>query len=264
MIRIALATLVTVLAMSALSAQNPDVRSAETGRSPQTPTLALESLTGRDSFDRYCASCHGADGRGGGPVASVLKTRPPDLTTLARREGGTFPRERVAAFVEGTERLSLTHGSGDMPVWGRVLRGLESSDARIRVRLANLVAYVESLQVAEQAAPARTAEPMNGAQLFRTHCASCHGENAAGVGPISAQLRNAVPDLTMFSVRNGGMFPAERVRQMIEGRGPAAHGDRSMPVWGDVFRQQNSDADAAMRIDSIVTFLRSIQRRPTE
>jgi mono/diheme cytochrome c family protein len=167
--------------------------------------------------------------------------------------------------VDGTERLSLTHGSGDMPVWGRVLRGLESSDARIRVRLANLVAYVESLQLAaDQAAPARTTEPVSGAQLFRTHCASCHGENAGGSGPISVQLRNAVPDLTTFSARNGGMFPAERVRQLIEGRGPAAHGDRSMPVWGDVFRQQNSDADAAMRIDSIVTFLRSIQRRPTE
>jgi mono/diheme cytochrome c family protein len=265
MTRIALATLVTVLAVSALSAQNSDVRSAETGRSSQTPTLAVESLTGRDSFDRYCASCHGVDGRGGGPVASVLKTRPPDLTTLARREGGTFPRERVAAFVEGTERLSLTHGNGDMPVWGRTLRSLDSSDARIKVRLANLVAYVESLQLAvEQAAPARTVAPMSGAQLFRTHCASCHGENAAGGGPISAQLRNAVPDLTTFSARNGGMFPAERVRQMIEGRGPAAHGDRSMPVWGDVFRQQNSDADAAMRIDSIVAFLRSIQQRSAE
>ena len=254
----------TILVAGHLFAQTPDARSTQTGRSSPTPSLALESLTGGDSFDRYCASCHGADGRGGGPVASALRTRPPDLTTLARREGGAFPRERVATFIEGTERLSLTHGNGDMPVWGRVLRGLESSDARIRVRLANLVAYVESLQVAEQATPARTIEPMSGAQLFRTHCASCHGENAAGGGPISVQLRNAVPDLTTFSARNGGMFPAERVRQMIEGRGPAAHGDRSMPVWGDVFRQQNSDADAAMRIDSIVAFLRSIQQRSAE
>jgi mono/diheme cytochrome c family protein len=239
--------------------------SAQTGRSSTTPTLALESLTGRDSFDRYCASCHGADGRGGGPVAAALKTRPADLTTLARRNGGTFPREQVASFVEGTERLSLTHGSGDMPVWGRALRGLESSEARVRMRLANLVAYVESLQLpAEQPAPARTAEPMSGAQLFRTHCASCHGMNARGAGPVSAQLRTAVPDLTTFSARNGGMFPAERVRQMIEGRGPAAHGDRSMPVWGDVFRRQGSDGDAAMRIESIVTFLQSIQQRPAE
>jgi mono/diheme cytochrome c family protein len=260
----ALAALVTILAAGHLFAQTPDAGSTQTGRS--SPALALESLTGRDSFDRYCVSCHGADGRGGGPVASALKNRPPDLTTLARREGGTFPRERVAAFVEGTERLSLTHGSGDMPVWGRTLRGLESSDARIKVRLANLVAYVESLQLtAEQAAPARTTEPMSGAQLFRTYCASCHGENGRGAGPISAQLRNAVPNLTTFSARNGGMFPAERVRQMIEGRGPAAHGDRSMPVWGDVFRRQEVAGDtAAMRIESIVTFLESIQQRPAE
>jgi mono/diheme cytochrome c family protein len=259
----ALACLVTVFVAGHLFAQTPDSRNTQTGRSSLTPTLAPESLTGRDSFDRFCASCHGVDGRGGGPVASALKNRPPDLTTLARREG-EFPRERVFAFIEGTNRLSLTHGSGDMPVWGRTLRGLESTDARIKVRLTNLVAYIESLQVDERAELARIAEPMSGAQLFRTHCASCHGENAAGAGPISTQLRNAVPDLTTFSARNGGMFPEERVRQMIEGRGPAAHGDRSMPVWGDVFRRQNSEAGAAMRIDSIVTFLRSIQRRATE
>ena len=238
---------------------------AQTGRSSATPALALESLTGRDSFDRYCASCHGTDGRGAGPVAAALKTRPVDLTTLARRNGGTFPRQRVASFVEGTERPSLTHGSGDMPVWGRALRGLESSDARVKVRLANLVAYVESLQLpAEQPAPDRPAEAMSGAQLFRTYCASCHGENAKGAGPVSTQLRNAAPDLTMFSARNGGTFPAERVHQLIEGRGPAAHGDRSMPVWGDVFRRQDAAGDATTLIESLVTYLQSIQRRPAE
>ena len=261
----ALAALLTLLLASHLFAQTPDARSPQTGRSSSTPTLALESLTGRDSFDRYCASCHGVDGRGGGPIASALRRHPPDLTTLARREGG-FPRELVAAFIEGTDRLSLTHGSGDMPVWGRALRGLESSDVRIKVRLSNLVAYIESLQLpVDQVAPVRATEP-SGAQLFRTYCASCHGENAAGAGPVSAQLRSAVPDLMTFSARNGGMFPAERVRQMIEGRGPAAHGDRSMPVWGDVFRRQDAGAgaDAAKRIDAIVAFLRSIQRRPTE
>jgi len=44
-------------------------------------------------------------------------------------------------------------------------------------------------------------------------------------------------DLTMYTARNGGVFPGERLRQIIAGRGPAAHGDRTMPVWGVAFLQ---------------------------
>src|SRR5262245_31417592 len=124
------------------------------------PTLALESLTGRESFDRYCAACHGPDGRGTGPVAVSLKTQPADLTTIAQRSGGSFPRQRVASFVDGTSRPLPAHGTDDMPVWGSVFRGLESSDARVRVRLANLVAYVESLQ-----RPADVGLPNSGSKL---------------------------------------------------------------------------------------------------
>jgi mono/diheme cytochrome c family protein len=238
---------------------------AQVGRTA-TPPLALESLTGRDSFDRYCASCHGADGRGTGPVAAALKTRPADLTTLAQRNGGSFPRQRVSSFVEGTDRSSGAHGPSDMPVWGSAFRGLES-DVRARVRLGNLVAYVESLQRPADAAPRTSSSTRaTGAQLFKAYCASCHGESANGTGVLSVQLRRPVPDLTTFTARNGGVFPAERLRQMIDGRGPAAHGDRTMPVWGDVFsRQENAnDDDAAARIDALVSFLQSIQRRGAE
>jgi mono/diheme cytochrome c family protein len=231
------------------------------------PPLALPSLSGRDSFDRYCAACHGAGGRGDGPAAATLKTPPADLTTLARRNGGTFPRQQVATYVEGTGRPLPAHGSSDMPVWGTTFRWLESSDARVKVRIDNLVAYIESLQLpAEQLLQSPASAQMTGAQLFRTYCASCHGENARGTGPMSGQLRRAAPDLTTFTARNGGMFPRERVRQMIEGRGPAVHGDRAMPVWGDVFRRQPGAANdtVAARIEALVAFLQSIQERPAE
>lgn len=232
-----------------------------------TPALALESLTGRDSFDRYCTACHGADGRGTGPVASALKTPPADLTTLAERNGGSFPRQRVSSFIEGTDRSFTAHGTSDMPVWGSTFRGLESSDARVKVRLANLVAYVESLQRPSANAPRNSRSgPVTGAQLFRTYCASCHGETARGTGPLSTQLTRPVPDLTRYTARNGGVFPGERLRQIIEGRGPAAHGDRSMPVWGAVFSRQANGAndEAAGRIDALVAFLQSIQQRGAE
>src|SRR5262245_36902708 len=98
------------------------------------PRLAIESITGHDSFMFYCSSCHGTDGKGNGPTALALKTRPPDLTALARRAGGSFPRALVEAFINGTGRAIPAHGSGDMPVWGPIFKALDTPDPRARVR----------------------------------------------------------------------------------------------------------------------------------
>jgi mono/diheme cytochrome c family protein len=222
-----------------------------------TPSLVPESLVGSVSFDLYCASCHGRNGRGDGPLAAALKARPADLTQLARTNQGAFPRDRVLAFVEGSER-AVSHGSPEMPVWGPTLRALDASDARVTVRLRNLVAFVESIQQGP-AAPAGTA--VDGGVLFRTYCASCHGTSGRGDGTMGRQLRRVPPDLTTFAVRNGGVFPAERVRRVIDGTGIPSHGDREMPVWGAVFKR-TAGGDAAARIDAIVKFLQDLQQRP--
>jgi mono/diheme cytochrome c family protein len=228
------------------------------GPRQSTPPLVPESLVGSVSFDLYCASCHGRLGRGDGPTAAALTTRPADLTVLARSNRGVFPRERVLAFIEGSARAA-GHGSPDMPVWGPTLRALDASDARVTVRLQNLVAFVESIQQAP-AAPPVTAST-DGAALFRAYCASCHGAAGRGDGVMAGQLRRAPPDLTAFATRNGGVFPAERLRQVIDGTGIAAHGNRDMPVWGAVFKRA-TDGNAAARIDAIVRFLEGLQQRP--
>lgn len=114
--------------------------------SQRTPPLVIESMTGRDSFTFYCATCHGPNGKGDGPTAAALKTAPPDLTLLTRRGGGTFPRSQVEAFVTGVGRAVPAHGSGEMPVWGSIFRSLDPSDTRVKVRIANLVEYLESIQ----------------------------------------------------------------------------------------------------------------------
>lgn len=222
------------------------------------PLIGLESLGGRDSFQFYCAPCHGADGRGNGPTAAALTTRPADLTTLARRNNGEFPRERVLAMVSGAGRPVAAHGSSDMPVWGPIFRVFDASDARVRRRVDNIVDYVETLQ-----APS-TGVKDTGSQLFRTYCASCHGTTARGNGPLADSLRHMPPDLTTYTARNGGVFPSERVRRIIDGRDVAAHGDRVMPVWGDAFRAEpggNSEQTAAARILAILRYLEGIQVR---
>jgi len=100
----AIALLVAGAVTAAVDAQGP--RQA-------VPPLVPESLVGSLSFDLYCASCHGRFGRGDGPTAAALKTRPADLTMLARSNRGAFPRERVLAFIEGSARAA-GHGSPEM------------------------------------------------------------------------------------------------------------------------------------------------------
>ena len=65
---------------------------------------------------RACASCHGADARGGGPVAPTLSVPPTDLTTLASRHEGEFPRRYVIDVIAGREPVRA-HGTREMPVW---------------------------------------------------------------------------------------------------------------------------------------------------
>ena len=230
---------------------------------PDPPPLALQSLTGKDSFDRYCATCHGAGGRGDGPLASSLTTAPADLTTLAQRNGGAFPRAQVAGFVEGTGRAVPAHGPTQMPLWGGIFRWLDT-EPRTRVRIANLVAYVESLQ----ASPAATAAaaPPSGAELFGTLCAPCHGASGSGDGPMAAQTRQVPPDLRKLQVRNRGQFPAAALERIIDGQRVGAHGTRTMPVWGDVFFREpgGTRAGADARVRALVDYIRTIQERPAE
>jgi mono/diheme cytochrome c family protein len=111
-----------------------------------TPPMVISSLSGADLFQFYCASCHGAGGKGDGPVASSLRVPPPDLTTIARRNGGHFPSEELQRFVAGDERLVTAHGSREMPVWGPIFQSLEPHDRLTRIRIENVVMFIGSMQ----------------------------------------------------------------------------------------------------------------------
>ena len=120
---------------------------AQSARAGEPPRLIIESMTGEDSFRFYCATCHGLGGRGDGPVAGSLKTPPPDLTLVTKRHGGAFPRAEIVSFVTGVSDKLPTHGPSDMPVWGPIFRALDPSDARVRIRIENIVNFIESLQI---------------------------------------------------------------------------------------------------------------------
>lgn len=110
---------------------------------------------------------------------------------------------------------------------------------------------------------AQAAESDFGARLFFNHCAACHGDDAEGSGPVAAAMRVTVPNLRSIAMRNGGQFPADAVAAYIDGReSPAAHGDRQMPIWGDVFSPSGTSARTLRRrIAALVEFIETMQYR---
>lgn len=101
-------------------------------------------------FAQNCAACHGADARGAGPESLGLGTVPPDLTRIAARNGGTFPRARVLSVIDGYRQG--THPDRIMPEFGATLSGdlvpLEVDGVMTPTprALAALLAYLESVQ----------------------------------------------------------------------------------------------------------------------
>jgi hypothetical protein len=104
---------------------------------------------------------------------------------------------------------------------------------------------------------------VDGHDLYRAYCASCHGMGAGGDGPVAPALKTQVPDLTLITRRSHGVFPSERVSRIISGEeSPVAHGSREMPVWGPVFHQVEADQDwGNVRLQNLTRYLESIQKK---
>lgn len=114
-----------------------------------TPAAGAPVSGGAALFQRYCASCHGASGRGDGPVAAQLARPPANLATLARRNGGRLDEAALIAVIDG-RRAVAAHGSREMPVWGDVfdaeLAGQPYRQRQSLLRAQVLADYIRTLQ----------------------------------------------------------------------------------------------------------------------
>jgi mono/diheme cytochrome c family protein len=114
-------------------------------------------------------------------------------------------------------------------------------------------------------AQAQPSSSPTGDYLFRTYCASCHGNSAKGDGPLAESLRKRPADLTEIARRNKGVFPRDQVFRIIDGRQPVkGHGGANMPVWGDVFARSSevhNEAAITERIEALVRYLEGLQAR---
>lgn len=109
----------------------------------------LNGYTGQGLFKEYCASCHGVDGHGNGPVAASLKGKVPDLTRIAARHGGKFPADQVRTMIDG-RTIVPPHGSRDMPVWGWAFKVPGANDPQTEYRVQGLIGllveYLSTIQ----------------------------------------------------------------------------------------------------------------------
>lgn len=110
------------------------------------PVERVNPTDGKLMYTSYCAPCHGADGRGAGPVAGALKSQPTDLTTLAKTHNGKFPDAHVTSVLQFGSSLPA-HGTAQMPVWGPLLGKIDTTHKQdTQLRIANLSRYLESIQ----------------------------------------------------------------------------------------------------------------------
>lgn len=116
------------------------------GAQDRSPRKLIPEMDGKSLYVAYCASCHGMDGKGNGPVAAALKDKVPDLTTLSFRRGGKYPAAELEKMILGEADQRTAHGNREMPVWGPLFRQVENDQEMGLVRARRLVEYIGSWQ----------------------------------------------------------------------------------------------------------------------
>ena len=112
--------------------------------------------------------------------------------------------------------------------------------------------------------PVPSTSAASGKEMYKSYCASCHGEIGKGNGPAAVALKATPSDLTRLSKNNGGKFPADRVMSILRGQATVtAHGNRDMPVWGPVFwhMSQGHEGEVQQRITNITHYIELMQQK---
>lgn len=105
---------------------------------------------GQASYQQYCMSCHGPDGKGVGDIAGDLATLPTDLTQLTAHHDGAFPVDKLYRMIDGrAAEAVVAHGTREMPIWGNIWSDVDGAPVQREVveqRINELVEYIRSMQ----------------------------------------------------------------------------------------------------------------------
>ncbi len=196
------------------------------------PTTAYE---GQRLFVSHCQLCHGADGKGDGPLARNLGLTMIDLTLTVRARSETMLRTIISGdggpIVTGRDRHNLLTDA--MPNWGQVF-----DDSQIDA----LIAYMRFLGTAKHPL---LGDPEQGARLYRKYCAVCHGDEGYGDGPMT-QLIDLEPADHTNSVTMNRLTNDELIAFILEGNG------EYMPAWQGILDEDE--------IEALVSYIRLLSQ----
>lgn len=169
----------------------------------------------------------------------------------------------IIAITSGLHKPESCFGvAGARPMQGRQTRREAKEKEQMRI-----VQKIVALVLAGAAMPAAAQDVANGAELYRVHCATCHGIDAGGQGPMAGVLLVKPADLTGLEAGNGGVFPTERIVRRIDGRDPLVSHGSPMPVYGFFFEGDDTAIKApsgqpiltSKPIVDLLAYLQSLQ-----
>lgn len=117
---------------------------------------------------------------------------------------------------------------------------------------------------AARSATVGSASADSGKELYREHCAACHGKEGKGNGPAATELKVPPPDLTLLAKKNNGKYPGDHVAEILRsGASTPAHGTSEMPIWGRVLGTSpvhgTDQVKVQQRILALSTYIESLQ-----
>jgi hypothetical protein len=102
------------------------------------PMSQTSAASGKEMSMQCLCFLYGKEAKGDGPAAAALNTPPPDLTALAKNNGGKYPSAKVSSILNGEGGVKA-HGNREMPVWEPVFWRMSGGhEAELHQRVANL------------------------------------------------------------------------------------------------------------------------------